>query len=167
VVNQERSARIGGVARVLEKMMGIRLGKANGGAPDEGLIGQGVEVSGNITFADRLEIEGKVTGKISSEGGSLIIGEFGTVKAEIDIGVCVIHGNLEGDLTARSRVEIHRTGRVAGDLLTPILIVEEGAIFNGAVRMSQEAVERKALVEVESEPNEIQEKRKTRGIFGG
>lgn len=153
--------------RVLEKTMGIRLGKANGGAPDEGLIGQGVEVSGNITFADRLEIEGKVTGKISSEGGTLIIGEFGTVKAEIDIGVCVIHGNLEGDLTARSRVEIHRSGKVTGDLMTPVLVVEEGAIFNGAVRMSQETVERKAIAEAGTEPDEIQEKRRTRGIFGG
>ena len=148
--------------------MGIRLGKGNASGADVGLIGQGVDVSGNITFADRLEIEGKVTGKISSEGGALIIGEFGGVKAEIDVGICVIHGSLEGDLTARARIEIHRTGRVTGDLLTPVLVVEEGAIFNGAVRMSQSSqapVERPVAVEA-SEPDEGHEKRKRRGIFG-
>ena len=147
--------------------MGIKLGKSNASGADVGLIGQGVEVSGNITFTDRLEIEGKVTGKISSEGGALIIGEFGAVKAEIDVGICVIHGNLEGDLTARARVEIHRTGRVTGDLLTPVLVVEEGAIFNGAVRMSQVAPERIERPLDDIEPEESQETRKHRGIFGG
>ncbi len=147
--------------------MGIKLGKSNASGADVGLIGQGVEVSGNITFTDRLEIEGKVTGKISSEGGALIIGEFGAVKAEIDVGICVIHGNLEGDLTARARVEIHRTGRVTGDLLTPVLVVEEGAIFNGAVRMSQVAPERIERPLDDIEPEENQETRKHRGIFGG
>ena len=142
------------------------MGKSNSSGADVGLIGQGVDVSGNITFSDRLEIEGKVTGKISSEGGALIIGEFGGVKAEIDVGICVIHGSLEGDLTARARIEIHRSGRVIGDLVTPVLVVEEGAIFNGAVRMSQETPSHIERALDESVTDENQEKKKHRGIFG-
>ena len=112
-----------------------------GGGADFGWIGRGVEIIGDINFTDRLQIDGKVSGKLYSEKGMLIIGESGSVQAEIDVGTCVIHGAINGDLKARSKVEIHKTGRLSGDVITPALVVEEGSTFNGAIRMVKEGAE--------------------------
>ena len=120
----------------------MKLVKNESGNSSLGWIGQDVEVSGDILFSERLQIDGKVTGTLSSESGTLVIGDSGQVKAQVHVGVCAIHGTLHGDLKASSRVEIHRTGKVYGDVITPVLLVEEGAIFNGAIRMGQEASSR-------------------------
>lgn len=120
----------------------MKLVKGDSSNSDFGWIGRGIEVSGDIIFADRLQIDGKVSGKLSSESGTLVIGEMGTVEAQLDVGICVIQGTLQGNLIARSKVEIRKTGRVHGDLITPVLLVEEGAVFNGAIKMGQEAAGR-------------------------
>jgi cytoskeletal protein CcmA (bactofilin family) len=128
----------------------MKLVKSSGANSDFGLIGRGIEVTGEISFADQLNVEGKVKGKLLSEGGTLTVGDAGQVDAQIDVAVCVIYGTIRGDLNAKSRVEIRRTGRVHGDVITPVLLVEEGAVFNGAIRMGQDAVSR-AFQDVEAE----------------
>jgi cytoskeletal protein CcmA (bactofilin family) len=117
----------------------MKLVKGDNGGSDFGLIGRGIEITGDIVFADRLHVDGKVSGKLSSESGTLVIGETGQVEAQLDVGVCVIHGAVYGNLVARSKVEIHKTGRAHGELITPVLLVEEGAVFNGTIKMGQEA----------------------------
>lgn len=117
----------------------MKLVKGESNNSDFGWIGRGIEVKGDISFADRLQVDGKSTGKITSESGTLIIGESGQLEAQVDVGVCVVHGEVRGNIIARSKLEIRRTGRVHGDVLTPVLLVEEGAAFNGAIRMSQES----------------------------
>lgn len=124
--------------------------KGEGGGADVGLISKGVEICGDVTFAERLHVDGKIIGKLSSEKGVLVIGETGQIEAEVNVGTCLIHGQLNGDLIARERVEIYRTGRVYGDVATPVLLVEEGAVFNGAVKMSRAAASR-TIEEVEGE----------------
>jgi len=116
----------------------MKLVKGESNNSDFGWIGRGIEVNGDISFADRLQVDGKSTGKLTSESGTLIIGESGQLEAQVDVGVCVVHGEVRGNIIARSKLEIRRTGRVHGDVLTPVLLVEEGAAFNGAIRMSQE-----------------------------
>jgi cytoskeletal protein CcmA (bactofilin family) len=117
----------------------MKLVKGESNNSDFGWIGRGIEVNGDISFADRLQVDGKSTGKLTSESGTLIIGESGQLEAQVDVGVCVVHGEVRGNIIARSKLEIRRTGRVHGDVLTPVLLVEEGAAFNGAIRMSQES----------------------------
>lgn len=131
----------------------MKLVKGDNNSSDFGLIGRGIEVSGDITFAEQLHVYGRVTGKLSSESGTLVIGESGQIEAHIQVGVCVIHGSVQGNLTAKSKVEIHRTGRVHGDVVTPVLLVEEGAIFDGLIKMSQEPAAAR-LKEVSSEDKE-------------
>jgi cytoskeletal protein CcmA (bactofilin family) len=137
-----------------KKMKLVNKGESNNS--DFGLIGRGIEVTGDISFSDRLQIEGKVTGTLTSESGTLGIGETGQIEARVDVGVCVIYGTLQGDLIARARVEIRRTGRVDGDVITPMLLVEEGAVFNGSIRMSKEIVahQLEEMISVESDGDE-------------
>ncbi|HKV38450.1 MAG TPA: polymer-forming cytoskeletal protein [Blastocatellia bacterium] len=128
---------------------------------DYAIIGQGVEVSGQILFSNQLNVDGKVTGKITSETGVLTVGETGEVEAQVDIGVCKIDGTVHGDISARTRIEIHRTGKVHGDLVTPALLIEEGAEFNGAVKMSHEEPGR--VTGPELVLDEVTDKRKIKG----
>jgi cytoskeletal protein CcmA (bactofilin family) len=125
----------------------MKLVKSNGGTSDLGIISRGIEVSGEVAFADQLRVEGRITGKLTSEKGTLIIEESGQVEAQVDVATCIIRGALFGDLTAKTRAEIHRTGRVQGDMVTPVLLVEEGAVFNGAVKMTHE-ISPRAIAEV-------------------
>jgi cytoskeletal protein CcmA (bactofilin family) len=125
----------------------MKLVKGDNGKSELGWIGNGIEITGDIAFSDRLQVDGRVSGTITSEGGTLIIGESGRLDAKIDVGVCVIHGTLNGNLTARTKAEIRRTGRVIGDVMTPVLLVEEGAIFNGVIKMGQEVSGSRGVLE--------------------
>ena len=84
-------------------------------------------------------MDGKVTGKLMSESGALVIEQTGDIQADVDVGVCVIRGALTGNVNARSRVEIYKTARVQGDISTPVLLVEEGAMLSGAITMGKAA----------------------------
>jgi cytoskeletal protein CcmA (bactofilin family) len=126
----------------------MKLVKGDNGNSEFGWIGRGIEITGDIAFSDRLQVDGKVSGTITSDGGTLIIGESGHLEAKIDVGVCVIHGSINGNLNARSKVEVRRTGRVDGDMMTPVLLVEEGAAFNGVIKMGQESSASRVLEEV-------------------
>ena len=117
----------------------MKLVKSNGPSSDFGIISRGIEVSGEVVFADQLRVDGRIIGKVASDKGTLIIEDSGQVEAQVDVATCIIRGSLYGNLTAKARAEIHRTGRVQGDVTTPVLLVEEGAVFNGAVKMTQES----------------------------
>ena len=117
----------------------MKTAKNNGNDGAPGLLGKGVEVTGDILFGERLQVEGRVAGKLISDSGTLVIEDTGLVQAQVEVGVCVIRGTLEGNVNAKSRIEIHKTSRVSGELTTPVLLIEEGAVFNGTVGMNQEA----------------------------
>ncbi len=91
-----------------------------------GLIDQGTEMKGDLTFKGSFRIEGGFKGTINSDS-LLIIGERGKVEADIKVGQVVINGEIRGNVQASERVEIHGKGRVYGTIQTPKLIVEEGA----------------------------------------
>jgi cytoskeletal protein CcmA (bactofilin family) len=122
--------------------------KTNGEQSSQGKISRGVEVSGDVRFAGMLQVEGRVSGKLISESGTLVIEETGEVNADVEVGVCVIRGALHGNLNIGSRVEVSKTGRIQGDIKSPVLIVEEGALLMGSVLMRGEfaAAQNKASV---------------------
>ena len=133
--------------------------KTTGEESGQGRISRGVEVSGDVLFADALQVDGKVTGKLISESGTLMIEQTGDIQADVDVGVCVIRGSLNGNVNARSRVEIYKTARVQGDITTPVLLVEEGAILSGAVTMGKEGARLPGATRLE----ENEELRKSKG----
>jgi cytoskeletal protein CcmA (bactofilin family) len=117
----------------------MKLSKTNGNANTLAILSNGVEVSGDILFAEELQVSGKVAGKVTSDTGTLLIAETGRVEAQVDVGVCIIRGTVDGNVSARTRIEIYKSGRVRGDLITPVLLVEEGAVINGTIGMGKEA----------------------------
>lgn len=90
-----------------------------------------VEIEGEVRFENDLVVDGKIDGKITSEG-SLTIGEPAKIKAEINCGSVVVHGKVQGNITVKDRVEIRARAEVIGDIRASALVMEAGAIFVGA-----------------------------------
>ena len=94
------------------------------------LLGRGSEFEGKLTFVGTVRIDGKFVGDVISEG-RLIIGEGAKVKAEIVVDTVVVQGEVHGNIKAKAGVELLAPGRLRGNIQTPSLSVERGAIFNG------------------------------------
>ena len=99
-----------------------------------GFLDEGTELSGELRFRDVLRVDGRVRGKIVSDN-TLIIGETGQVDAEIDCGVVSIRGRVTGQVHGRQRIELLSGCRVMATLVSPKLLVEDGAFFQGDCRM--------------------------------
>lgn len=102
-----------------------------------GFIGNGTTFTGEASFKGMLRVDGQLTGRITSQDGTLIIGNNGHVDANIDVAVATIHGTVNGDIVASKRIEIGRTSKVIGNIQAPTLVIEQGAVFEGSCRMLQ------------------------------
>lgn len=103
-----------------------------------GLIDQGTELKGDLTFRGSFRIEGNFKGTINSDS-ILIVGERGRVEADIKVGQVVINGEVRGNIQASQRVEVHGKGRVYGTIQTPKLVVEEGAYLEANCQTTETA----------------------------
>jgi cytoskeletal protein CcmA (bactofilin family) len=99
-------------------------------------IDQGSEFEGKLSFKDTVRIDGRFRGEISSEN-TLIVGESGEIEASIRSKTVAVSGSVTGDVHATAKVVVHKTGRVTGDIEAQVLVVEEGAIIDGHIKMGK------------------------------
>lgn len=114
-----------------------------------GFVGGGTIVTGEANFKAMMRVDGHLSGRVSSSSGTLIVGANGKVDANIEVAVAVIHGTINGDIIATQRLELGRAAKVNGNIQTPSLIIEQGAIFEGSckmLQMSQAAEKQKSSV---------------------
>jgi cytoskeletal protein CcmA (bactofilin family) len=109
-----------------------------------GFMDEGTEFHGELRFKDTFRVDGRVKGKIVSEN-TLVVGESAKVEADIDCGVVSIKGSVTGRVQGRQRVELLSGARVQGTLVSPRLVIEEGAFFQGNCDMSAAAVKAPVL----------------------
>jgi cytoskeletal protein CcmA (bactofilin family) len=100
-------------------------------------IDEGSEIEGKYTFSGTALLNGKFKGEIVSTD-TLIIGEKGIVNATIRAGAVVISGEVVGGLLATERVEMKKSARVFADVEAPVVVIEEGVLFEGHCRMTKE-----------------------------
>lgn len=121
-----------------------------------GFVGSGTMLTGETSFKAMLRIDGHLTGRVTSDTGTLIIGTNGQVDANIMVGAAVIHGTVNGDIVATERIEMGRTAKVVGNVQTPSLNIEMGAVFEGncsMIRQKAEMEKRAAGTETENYSN--------------
>lgn len=104
-----------------------------------GFVGGGTVVTGEANFKAMMRVDGHLSGRVSSSSGTLIVGANGKVDANIEVAVAVIHGTINGDIIATQRLELGRAAKVNGNIQTPSLIIEQGAVFEGSCKMLQMA----------------------------
>jgi cytoskeletal protein CcmA (bactofilin family) len=102
-----------------------------------GFVGGGTVVTGEANFKAMMRVDGHLSGRVSSTSGTLIVGANGKVDANIEVANAVIHGTINGDIIATQRLELGRAAKVHGNIQTPSLIIEQGAIFEGSCKMVQ------------------------------
>lgn len=100
-----------------------------------GFVGHGTTLTGETEFHAMLRVDGHLIGTVTSEAGTLIIGTNGQVDANIHVAAAMINGTVNGDVVASEKLQLGRTARVMGNIHSPRLIVEEGAILEGSCSM--------------------------------
>jgi len=100
-----------------------------------GFVGHGTTLTGETEFHAMLRVDGHLIGTVTSESGTLIIGTNGQVDANIVVAAAMINGTVNGDIFATEKLQLGRTARVLGNIQSPRLIVEEGAILEGSCSM--------------------------------
>jgi cytoskeletal protein CcmA (bactofilin family) len=100
-------------------------------------LDQGCKVSGKLSFEGPARIDGQVDGEITAKD-SVMVGESAVVTAQIKAASIIVAGKVSGDITATQRIEIRPSAKVLGNLTAPVLVVHEGAVFEGHCAMQPE-----------------------------
>jgi cytoskeletal protein CcmA (bactofilin family) len=110
-------------------------------------LDKGSKISGKLFFEGPVRIDGQVDGEISAND-AVMIGESAVVTAQVKAASVVIAGKVSGDIIASKRVEIRPTARVFGNLTTPVLVVHDGALFEGHCAMNPEVKEERKVTPI-------------------
>ena len=126
-------------------------------------IGMSVIIKGQVNSDEDLTIEGRVEGMIDLRQNVLTIGPNGKIEADLLAKSIVVLGDVTGNVTATERIEIRDNGSVDGDLVSPRVVMTEGAHFRGSVDMQQGAVgqpeSKRKPVKMESVNDHLEAKR--------
>jgi len=104
------------------------------------VLGSNAVFKGELNFKNTLCIHGEFEGKLTTSD-KLIVAEQGAVLANIEAGTVICRGKITGNVIASQKVEIHSTGKILGDVHTPALMIELGAVFKGKSNMSDSVTE--------------------------
>lgn len=103
-------------------------------------LGAGTQYHGQFNFQGVVRIDGGVFGDIISDG-VLVLGEEGLVEGSIRVGELITSGRIVGDVTASRRVILNKSANLRGNIASPSVVIEDGAVLNGQLRMSETEAE--------------------------
>ena len=103
--------------------------------PISTFLGVDTAVEGAVSFTGTIRLDGKVTGKIESQTGTVIIGEKAVIEADISAGVAIVMGQVKGRIEASSRIEAYPPAQIEGDVQAPVISIDVGVQFNGKCTM--------------------------------
>ena len=112
-----------------------------------GFVGHGTVLTGETNFQAMLRVDGVLQGTVSSDAGTLIVGTNGQVDANVAVASATINGTVNGDIVATEKLHLGRTAKVVGNVQTPRIIIEEGAVLEGSCSMlrAKEAQEKRDI----------------------
>jgi len=96
-------------------------------------IGPSIHIKGEVTAQEPLTIAGHVDGSVQVSGHALTVSAEGRVDADIDADTIVVGGHVHGNLQAGSRIVVHPTATIEGDLCAPAISLADGANVKGRV----------------------------------
>jgi cytoskeletal protein CcmA (bactofilin family) len=99
------------------------------------LLGYDTTFEGSLEFKGAVRLDGRLKGKISSAGGTVIVGEKAVVEAEICVDTVIVKGRVNGSINARKRIEAYPPARISGEIQSPVINIDSGVVFNGTCAM--------------------------------
>ena len=116
------------------------------------LVGQGVEITGDIKFQGGLHLDGAIIGNVvtadNAEGTVLVISERGRVEGDVYVAYAVINGEVVGNVYASEKLELSAKARVSGNVEYNLLEMASGAEINGQMLHN---LDKKKLLEHQKE----------------
>jgi len=107
------------------------------------LVGQGVEVTGNVKFQGGLHLDGTIKGNVTTadnaEGTVLVISDRGRVEGDVHVAYAVINGEVVGNVYASEKLELSSNARISGNVEYNLLEMASGAEINGQMLHNQDA----------------------------
>ncbi|HYA35828.1 MAG TPA: polymer-forming cytoskeletal protein [Candidatus Binataceae bacterium] len=107
-------------------------------AESRAYLDSGAKIVGKLFFEGPARVDGQVEGEIAAKD-SLTVGESAIITAHIKAAAVIVAGKVSGDITAAQKIEIRPTGKVLGNLTSPVVVIHEGSLFEGHCSMQPEA----------------------------
>jgi cytoskeletal protein CcmA (bactofilin family) len=111
---------------------------------EQATIGRSVVIKGEVSGAESLYVDGRIEGTVNFADSRVTIGRSGVVVANISAEEVVIMGTVTGNIHCTDRLDIRSEGSLTGDVVTPRICVEDGAVLKGAVEVRAEQQNEKA-----------------------
>jgi cytoskeletal protein CcmA (bactofilin family) len=103
------------------------------------IIGADTHIKGEMSFDRSCKLLGKFEGTITAKG-QLHVADGASCKAQVEAGEITVDGTIEGNVTAKEKIQLNAKAQIQGDVVASKLIVAEGAAFNGHVSVGPDAV---------------------------
>jgi len=134
---QEKKEETGSNEQEGEKVTVVALNSTSEKPEDiSAFVGKGVEFKGTISYSGTVRIDGYLDGEIHTDG-MLLIGEDAVIQAKITAGTIVSKGKITGEVVAKECIKLRAPAVMNGSVKTPVLSMEDGVLFNGALEMAQ------------------------------
>ena len=108
-------------------------------AASKNVLGSDVEIKGNIKFNGELTFDGKLEGEVHTDG-ALNLGDSAVINGNINAQSVVVRGKVNGNITAKEKIEIKAKAELFGDIRAAKLSVEEGVTFVGKTEVNPNKV---------------------------
>ncbi len=118
-------------------MMGSKkmLKRENGHSEDVSILSEGVNIEGKISSNGNVRIDGKINGDVVVKG-NLTVGASSEIKGQVTSKNMTVSGKIEGIIKIEEKLTLESTSVIKGDIITKILVIEEGAKFDGKSSMT-------------------------------
>ncbi|MFH1035178.1 MAG: polymer-forming cytoskeletal protein [Pseudomonadota bacterium] len=101
-------------------------------------LGADSHFEGVLKFKGQARLDGRFNGQIEGDG-TLFIGPGSQIEAEVRSTRVVVSGNLVGNVQAGERIELKAPGKLKGNISSPLVVMDEGVLFEGHCSMTGEA----------------------------
>lgn len=100
-------------------------------------IGPTLIIKGDVTSKEDITIHGTLVGTLQMDGGAVMVAPHGRVEAVAEGAKLTIHGEFTGDIKATERVELTNRANVEGKIVSPVVVLQDGAVFNGSIHVER------------------------------
>ena len=107
--------------------------------PGKNVLNSDVEIKGNIKFSGELAFDGKLDGEIHTDG-ALILGDGAVINGNISAQSVVVRGKVNGNISAKDKIDIKSKAELFGDLRATKLVIEEGVTYVGKTEVNPNKV---------------------------
>jgi len=103
------------------------------------VLNSDVEIKGNVKFSGELTFDGKLDGDIHTDG-VLTLGDGAVINGNINAQSVVVRGKVNGNISAKEKIDIKAKAELFGDIRSVKLVIEEGVTFVGKTEVNPNKV---------------------------